>query len=141
MSKISKKVYSERIYSALIDLTPHGGMMSVKSALEKHHLSRSIQTMITRCGFTNNGNWVGGFPTMEQAEKVYDSLMEYQKQAMKRQSERKKKERASKQNVETLFHNPNTMTESQALDVLKNSRLYDYKVFRSPKKSIEEQVL
>ena len=78
---------------------------------------------------------------MEQAEKVYDSLMEYQKQAMKRQSERKKKERASKQNVETLFHNPNTMTESQALDVLKNSRLYDYKVFRSPKKSIEEQVL
>jgi len=141
MSKISKKVYSERIYNALIDLTPHGGMMSVKSALEKHHLSRSIQTIITRCGLTNEGKWVGGFPTMEQAEKVYGSLMEYQKQAMKRRLERRKKERAGKQKAGTLFHNPNTMTESQALDVLKNSTLYDYKVFRSPKKAIEEQVL
>jgi len=129
----TEKEFTQKIYNLLLDAY-ESPTVSIHEITSRHRISRTFATVLKKAGFIDSEKWIGGMPTMQQAELLMHKQRAYQKEVAKRA-------KAKKERTPNPVNQKINNQEEYALSILRNSDRYDYKVYRTLKQVKEEQVL
>jgi len=124
--------YSDKIFRMICDIQ-ESPTIPIKEFVVKHRIGRTIQTILKKNGYSDGKFWIGGIATMQKAQDIATAFRRYNKESIKARN----KKQQPKEPAANLF----SISEAEAIEVLKNSATYIYKVSRTPKKSAEEILL
>jgi len=114
-----------RIMHAMREMYQQKGFFAASKILSKYKVSKKVMQLFQSAGLIeskvgNGTRWIGTFPTQQMAINIDRGLMKLDRRLNKRKPE------------------PQEMTETQAIKVLKASTTYKYEIWRS--KTIREMV-